>query len=68
MREKISSGINHVATEIALFPGKAITTLFPDNGPGGPGYTFVMLTLGAVATLPVTLPMFMVAHWIKPKE
>lgn len=68
MRQEISSGITHIATEIAFLPGKAITTLFPDNGPGGPGYTFVMLTLSAVAMLPVTLPMFIVASWIAPRK
>lgn len=68
MRQKISSGINTLATEIALLPGKAITTVLPDHGPGGPGYTFIMLALGAVVTLPVTLPMFIVASWISPRK
>lgn len=68
VRQRIANGLAHIAGNIALAPAEVIVRLVPDNGPGGPSYAFLMMLVSIGVTLPVTIPLFIMAGLFTKKQ
>lgn len=66
-RNKASQVVEMVAISIGMAPGNLAYRMSTDDGAGGPAWAAFTLVVGLALTSPITLPMFVLATFLREK-